>query len=118
MTKEEIERERITSEYEDKLRPVLELNTLTSTPGWRRFYDRLVSRRKDHEISILTEEQTRRMVAHQEAIKFIQGLLCEPKQPIEDLNAYCSAMPLFATEFHTRAQWNPGLGTVELRESR
>lgn len=105
-------------EYDEHLDKVYVLKKMTDTRGWRRFYDGMIAERKRHEQMILTEEKTRAMVAHQEAIKFINGMLVQLQQPINKLNNYCVGMPLFATEFHTRAQWNSAIGSVELSESR
>lgn len=109
---------RAKDEYEERLTKVRALKEMTDTKAWLRYYDSLIGARKYHEQAILTEEKTRAMVAHQEAIKFINETIKKIQEPIDELNGYCSAMPLFGSSFHTRAQWNPAIGTVELVEAR
>lgn len=106
------------ADYEDKLAKVMSLKDMTDSKAWRWIYDELLNARKLHEQQILTEDKTREMIRHQEAIKMINGMFLKAQQPINELNDYCVSMPLFSSEFHTRAQWNSGNGTVELVESR
>ena len=113
----EKERARVKTEYEIRLSRVIELKELTDTNGWRKFYDWVLQERKRHETMILTEEKTRAIAAHQEAIKFLRSVADRMKQPIADLQDYIAKTPLFIPEHHTRAQWNPSTGTVELTKS-
>jgi hypothetical protein len=115
---EEQKRAKAGQEYDKLLSGVHALNEMADTEAWKRFYNDLIADRTRHEQDILTEEKTRDMVRHQECIKIINGIIKKVQKPIADLNAYCVAMPLFSAEFHTRAQWNAALGTVEFSKSR
>ena len=115
---EEQKRAKAGQEYDKLLSGVHALNEMADTEAWKRFYCELLAERTRHEQEILTEERTRSMVAHQEAIKLINIIIKKVQKPIEDLNSYCVAMPLFASEFHTRAQWNAALGSIEFSKSR
>ena len=111
-------KERAVTDYQGLLNKVLEAKRMTDTVSWRRFYADLLVERKKHEIDILTTEKTRALVAHQEAIKILNGIMFWPQKSIDELNHYCASMPLFVHEFHMRAQFNTSLGSIELSESR
>lgn len=103
--------------YEKILQRVREAQEMTSTPAWRQLYDWLRALAEAHGKAILSEEKTRAIIAHQEAIKTIRNLMERPRLVVDELNHYCSSMPLFATQFATRARWNEGLGIIETSEA-
>jgi len=99
--------------YDKILTRVREMQKLTTTPAWRAIYDWLRALANAHEKAILTEEKTRAIIAHQEAIKVVHKLMDRVRGVVDELNHYCASMPLFASAFRTRARWNEGLGIVE-----
>lgn len=115
---QDAEARRVIDGYQKILERVREMQELTTTPAWRTIYDWLRATAVAHERAILTEEKTRAIVAHQEAIKVTRTLMERPRMVVDELNHYCSSMPLFATQFATRARWNEGLGLVETSDQQ
>jgi hypothetical protein len=112
------EKRRVVDSYEKLLTQVQDLSAMCETDTWKRYYAELRAMRQEHARQILTEEKTRQMVAHQEAIKIIDAICEYVAQPVSKLQDLCVAMPLFASEYHTRAQWNMQLGRVDLSSAR
>jgi hypothetical protein len=111
----EAERLRAKSRFEALLAGVLKLKEMTDTPGWQKVYADLQARIKQHGQDVLNAEKTRDIIAHQEGVKRFREFLADLQAPVGALRNYVSEMPLFASEFHTRAQWSEALGQVELK---
>jgi hypothetical protein len=112
------EKQRAIESYEKLLADVQDLSDMCESATWRKYYAELRSLRAEHGRMILIEEKTRAMVAHQEAIKIIDCICDMVSAPVRKLNEMCNAMPLFAGEYHTRAQWNSSIGRVDMSDNR
>jgi hypothetical protein len=112
------ELERAKESYESLMASVMELQALTDMPAWRKLYANVQSKIKMHGSMVLDAEKTRDIIQHQEGVKVLRGFIADVRRPVDDLVNFCNSMPLFGGEFHTRAQWNEALGTVELKSAK
>jgi len=120
-TQEETQKERQKKEtlrdYETRLEVVLEMKQMTDTKAWKDFYSGIMNIRRNAEILVLDEEKTRDIIKRQEEVKVVKQIIKLVQKSIENLNAYCNAMPLFRNYFHTNAIFNEALGIIEIKES-
>ncbi len=114
--REEQEKHKVESDYDRLLKRVFELQDMTNTPAWQLFWKRLQNLRHQHALEIITEEKTRDMIRHQEAIKLIDSIKKQVVEPTGDLDSFCGAYPLFTPHFRHRATWNDALGTVQIKK--
>lgn len=112
-TSEEYVRKQRLSEYERLLKHVTFLSEMCETVAFKKHYRHLLSRKYAHEKLILSAEKTRDILRSQEAIKEIDEILETLSLPVKELNDFCREMPLFAEDFHTRAEWKEEAGIVE-----
>ncbi len=103
-------------DYEKKLADVRDLEDMTSTDSWRRFYTELQSSMNQHRIS-LEDAEGKDVIRHQEGLKILRSVIEKVKKPVDDLNSFIvNTGPLFSTNMKYRAEWNTALGKVEMRE--
>ncbi len=114
--REEQEKQKVESDYDRLLKKIFELQDMTETPAWQNFWKQLQNLRVKHALEIVTEEKTRDMIRHQEAIKLIDSIKQRVAEPIGDLDSFCGAYPLFTPHFLHRATWNDALGTVQIKK--
>jgi len=111
----EKERKQAKTDYQKHLDAVMELKTMTDTPAWQAYYRMIQNEIKRHGEAVLNAEKSREVIAHQEGVKVLRSLIRRVKAPIDSLDSFIRAMPLFVGDMKMRAEWNAALGKVELR---
>lgn len=111
---EERKKKQAHEDYKGHLANVETLKTMTDTSAWKTFYVGLKRRIDAASRDILDVEKSRDVVRCQETVKVIRAIIKDARTPVDNMNSFCNAMPLFAQGFSTRASWNDGIGTVEL----
>jgi len=108
------EKRKAMGDYDRNLEVVRKVKAMTDTSAWQLFYSELQRRIRKHSESVLDAEKPRDVIHHQEGVKVIRSLIAQIRKPIEELNTFISAMPLFAQDMEIRATWNDALGKIEL----
>jgi len=104
----------IKKDYADHLHEVEELKAMTETKAWQKFYANLRRAITKAGKDILDAEKTREIIRYQESVKIIRQILVKVREPVDEMNTFCNAHPLFVAEFPVRPEWNEATGTVEL----
>lgn len=111
---EKRKKEQANKDYKGHLTTVEELKEMTDTTAWKKFHTNLQRRIDGAAKAILDAEKPRDVIRCQESVKLIRAIIAEARTPVDALDSFCNAMPLFAQNFSVRAAWNDGLGIVEL----
>jgi uncharacterized protein (DUF3084 family) len=111
---EKQKKEKARDDYNSRLHRVYQLKEMTDTKAWQEYYSKIQRLKEQAAKDVLTAEKTRDIIKFQEMVKILDGTVTGVQGPVEELNRYCHDMPLFAAEFMVRANWNKGLGMVEL----
>lgn len=101
-------------DYEDHLESVNELKEMTDTKAWQKFYANLQRAIAKAGRSVLDAEKTRDIIKFQESVKIIRQIIAKVKEPVNEMNTFCTAAPLFVQQFPVRAGFNDATGKVEL----
>ena len=113
---EERQRKQKLDNYGDLLKKVVDLKELTNNSIFKEFWRKCKRDIETAKNSLLLADKPRDIAHDQEAVKVINSIMEFFGEPVKDLNEFMQATPLFAKEFHTRAQWNAESGDVELRK--
>lgn len=104
------------ADYSSHLATVRELKRMTDTKAWQELVRWITNQIDGHAKAVLDAEKPREVVQHQEGVKILRSFLEKAEQPVNALNEFIHATPLFSGEMKVRAEWNPTLGRVELRD--
>ena len=100
-------------DYRSLLADVEALSQMTDTQAWKKFWAALGAMKTTSASEVLLAEQTREIIRFQEGVKLVNVIMDRVEAPVKALTHFCNSMPLFASEFKTRAAWNAALGQVE-----
>ncbi len=109
------EKKVISKDYDDRMKDVEELQTMTKTKAWQKFHANLRRAIDKAGKSVLDAEKTRDIIKFQESVKIIRQILAKVREPVDELNSFCNAHPLFVSQFPVRAAYNNATGTVEMK---
>lgn len=114
--RDEERRQSALADYSSHLATVRELKRMTDTKAWQELVRWITNQIDAHAKAVLDAEKPREVVQHQEGVKILRSFLAKAEQPVNALNEFIHAMPLFSGEMRVRAEWNETLGRVELRD--
>jgi len=112
---EEKQRKQKLDNYDALLKKVVDLKELTNNSIFKDLWRKCKRDIENAKNSLLLADKPRDIAHDQEAVKVINSILEFFGEPVKDLNEFMQSTPLFAKDFHTRAQWHPESGDVELR---
>ena len=91
------------------------LKAMTDSAHWAGVHSRIQRQIAIPAEAVLDAEKPREVIAHQEGVKVMRRFLAELQEPVNELQTFINARPLFAPVFPSRAQWNVALGRVEIK---
>ncbi len=101
-------------DYDDLVREVRDLEEMTATRGWARFYGDLLSARDTAKIGLLSAEKMVEVVKAQATVHLVEEQIKRLTEPVTRINEMREKYPLFKTEFTYSGKLDVDTGRVTL----
>ena len=107
----------VKTEFQRAYAEVQRLKDMTDTLFWGTVSRQMQLRRLEHAEAILVDEQTRKMVQHQEAIKAIDAIRVDICEPLTELNRMRNEVPLLIEDVDLWPMWDENTWAIKFHPS-